>query len=56
MDSGKIVQVGTPEEIYNKPTNILFAKFIGTTNLVFGQVATDAISADGIGTIQFKGE
>lgn len=29
MDKGQIMQIGTPEEIYNKPENIFVAKFIG---------------------------
>jgi ABC-type Fe3+/spermidine/putrescine transport system ATPase subunit len=56
MDKGKIVQVGIPEEIYNKPVNTFVAQFIGTTNLVFGKAVTETISEDSMGTIQFKGE
>lgn len=56
MDKGKIVQVGTPEEIYNQPANTFVAKFIGTTNLVFGRTHTDSPSDDGMRTIQFEGE
>lgn len=34
MDKGKIIQEGTPEEIYSKPKNIFVAEFIGdSTNL-----------------------
>ena len=33
MDKGKIVQVGTPMEIYNKPACKFVAEFIGSTNL-----------------------
>ncbi|MCJ2164312.1 MULTISPECIES: ABC transporter ATP-binding protein [unclassified Pseudodesulfovibrio] len=34
FDKGRIVQVGTPEEIYGKPKNAFVAKFIGDTNLL----------------------
>jgi iron(III) transport system ATP-binding protein len=38
MDSGNIVQVGTPEEIYKRPANRFVADFIGTTNFIPGEV------------------
>ncbi|WP_242850500.1 ABC transporter ATP-binding protein [Clostridium baratii] len=34
MNSGKIEQIGTPEEIYNNPLNSFVADFIGTTNII----------------------
>lgn len=30
MKDGRIVQIGTPDEVYNRPRNIFVAKFIGT--------------------------
>jgi ABC-type Fe3+/spermidine/putrescine transport system ATPase subunit len=39
MDSGNIVQVGPPEEIYTKPANRFVADFIGTTNFIPGEIA-----------------
>jgi iron(III) transport system ATP-binding protein len=38
MESGNIVQVGTPEEIYDRPVNRFVADFIGTTNLIAGEI------------------
>jgi len=38
MDSGNVVQVGTPEAIYEKPANRFVADFIGTMNFVSGEV------------------
>jgi len=38
METGNIVQVGAPEEIYKKPANRFVADFIGTTNLIPGEV------------------
>ncbi len=38
MDSGNIVQVGPPEEIYKKPVNRFVADFIGTTNFIPGEI------------------
>ncbi|MCX8117470.1 MAG: ABC transporter ATP-binding protein [Desulfobacterota bacterium] len=38
MDSGNIVQIGPPEEIYKRPANRFVADFIGTTNFIPGEV------------------
>jgi spermidine/putrescine transport system ATP-binding protein len=34
MDQGRLLQVGTPEEIYEQPANRFVADFIGRTNLL----------------------
>ncbi len=56
MDKGRIVQMGTPEEIYSKPINRFVAEFIGTTNLVTGQVVDEPDPQEGMGTVSFPGE
>jgi spermidine/putrescine transport system ATP-binding protein len=38
MNAGHVLQVGTPEEIYDTPTTRFVADFIGETNFVEGQV------------------
>lgn len=38
MQSGRIEQVGTPEDLYNRPANRFVADFIGRTNFLRGQV------------------
>src|SRR5579862_5041963 len=38
MDRGKVVQVGTPSEIYEFPESRFVADFVGTTNLFEGTV------------------
>ena len=38
MDSGRLLQVGTPEEIYSRPANRFVADFIGQTNLLDAMV------------------
>jgi iron(III) transport system ATP-binding protein len=40
MESGRIAQVGTPEEIYNSPATRYIADFIGSANEVQGQVVS----------------
>src|SRR5579862_6423947 len=39
MDRGKVMQVGTPSEIYEFPQSRFVADFVGTTNLFEGTVA-----------------
>jgi ABC-type Fe3+/spermidine/putrescine transport system ATPase subunit len=43
MDLGRVVQVGTPSEVYNRPMDAFVARFLGPVNLLQGQVeATDS--------------
>jgi ABC-type Fe3+/spermidine/putrescine transport system ATPase subunit len=39
MKKGKIVQVGTPQELYMSPSSLFVANFIGESNLLEGSVA-----------------
>ncbi len=45
MDQGRVLQVGTPEEIYEAPKTRFVADFVGHTNVFDGRV--EAIEADG---------
>ena len=38
MDSGRVQQLGTPEEVYERPTNRFVAGFIGSSNILNGPV------------------
>ena len=38
MDAGKVEQLGTPEQLYERPATRFVADFIGSTNLMRGQV------------------
>ena len=42
MSAGRLLQVGSPEEIYERPANRFVADFIGQTNLLEGTVADPA--------------
>ena len=47
MDGGKIMQSGTPEDIYANSSNPFVANFIGMTNFIEGQVLDeDSIKVD----------
>jgi spermidine/putrescine ABC transporter ATP-binding subunit len=40
MNEGRIVQLGTPREIYTRPASVFASDFIGQTNLLRGTVRT----------------
>ena len=41
MHAGKVEQLGTPEELYERPTSRFVADFIGSTNLLRGRIEAD---------------
>jgi ABC-type Fe3+/spermidine/putrescine transport system ATPase subunit len=45
MKKGRIVQVGTPQELYMSPNSLFVAHFIGESNFLEGEV-TDVINRD----------
>ncbi len=43
LDAGRIIQVGTPRDLYNNPGNVFVAQFIGSPKMnVFGCSASEA--------------
>jgi iron(III) transport system ATP-binding protein len=38
MKAGRLAQVGTPDELYHRPSSAFVAEFIGNTNLIAGEV------------------
>jgi ABC-type Fe3+/spermidine/putrescine transport system ATPase subunit len=53
MNAGEIVQLGTPEEIYERPNSRFVAQFVGHTNLFDGKIATvegNRVTVDSQGT------
>jgi ABC-type Fe3+/spermidine/putrescine transport system ATPase subunit len=49
MDRGRIVQVGTPREIYTRPSSLFVSDFIGQTNFLKGSVGD---SGGGMATLR----
>ena len=43
MNQGYIQQIGTPEDIYNEPTNAFVADFIGESNIIDGMMIEDRL-------------
>ncbi|MDQ3060540.1 MAG: polyamine ABC transporter ATP-binding protein [Pseudomonadota bacterium] len=56
MSKGRVLQVGTPEEVYEHPANRFVADFIGNVNLFEGRLSVDepdhCAAVTGIGEIQ----
>jgi putative spermidine/putrescine transport system ATP-binding protein len=50
FDHGRIQQIGTPEELYDRPSTRFVASFIGDTNLIPGRVVATAEGACAIDT------
>ena len=47
FDAGHIQQIGSPTEVYERPSNPFVADFIGTSNLVDGEVALRLFGTEG---------
>jgi putative spermidine/putrescine transport system ATP-binding protein len=41
MNEGRIEQLGTPQDIYERPANTFVADFIGASNLIHGSIAAN---------------
>jgi putative spermidine/putrescine transport system ATP-binding protein len=52
FDQGRIQQVGTPREIYEKPGSSFVAGFVGTSNLIAGEVAQSLLGRSGTFTVR----
>lgn len=53
MNTGEMEQVGTPFEIYNFPTTVFTANFVGTLNTADGEVVDPARGLVAIDGVQF---
>ncbi len=51
LDGGHVLQVGTPTELYDRPANRFVAGFLGTANLIDGQVMGDGRFQAGAATL-----
>ena len=47
MDLGRIIQAGTPQELYNRPIDVFVARLLGPTNLLQGQVESHVVDHKG---------
>lgn len=49
MDQGRILQIGSPVDLYERPATLFVADFIGTNNLIAGTVVE---VSDGMASLQ----
>jgi len=52
FNAGRIEQLGSPAEVYERPATRFVAGFVGTSNLLGGEVARSVIGRDGTFTIR----
>lgn len=43
MNRGRIEQLGTPDELYERPATAFVAGFLGVSNLLYGSAASDGL-------------
>ncbi len=55
MSAGRILQIGSPREIYTSPTSRFVADFIGETNFLTGRAAGGTVRLDGGGEVPADG-
>src|SRR5207249_8918808 len=50
LDRGRLLQLGTPDELYNRPVSLFVAQFIGSPpmNILAAQVRDGALVAEGV--------
>ncbi|MEE8392160.1 MAG: ABC transporter ATP-binding protein [Anaerolineae bacterium] len=54
MRAGRVVQVGTPEDVYRRPASVWAAHFLGLTNLLDARVVASGRVETEIGTLQIE--
>ena len=52
FNRGRIEQVGTPAELYERPATAFVAGFVGTSNLIKGALAEQVVGAAGVFTVR----
>jgi len=52
FNHGRIEQLGTPADVYERPATPFVAGFVGTSNLIAGEVARAVIGGDGTYTVR----
>jgi putative spermidine/putrescine transport system ATP-binding protein len=52
FNRGRIEQLGTPAELYERPATAFVAGFVGTSNLLRGEAAKTLVGAEGLFTVR----
>jgi iron(III) transport system ATP-binding protein len=56
MHDGRILQIGTPQDVYFRPASRLVADFCGSPNIVSGTVVDVRSTGDGVKLVQLEGD
>jgi ABC-type Fe3+/spermidine/putrescine transport system ATPase subunit len=52
MQTGELLQVGTPNQIYHKPNNADVADFFGSVNWLEGEIVEPGVASSAIGKLR----
>jgi putative spermidine/putrescine transport system ATP-binding protein len=52
FNNGRIEQVGSPRDVYERPASAFVAGFVGTSNLLQGQAARELVGKEGVFTVR----
>ncbi len=52
FNRGRIEQIGTPADLYERPSTAFVAGFVGTSNLIRGDAAKRLVGTDGLFTVR----
>ena len=52
FNRGRVEQLGTPADLYERPATAFVAGFVGTSNLLRGDVAKTLVGQDGLFTVR----
>jgi putative spermidine/putrescine transport system ATP-binding protein len=52
FNNGRIEQVGSPRDVYERPASTFVAGFVGTSNLLQGQAARELVGRDGVFSVR----
>ena len=52
FNNGRIEQVGSPRDVYERPATAFVAGFVGTSNLLQGQAARELVGKDGVFSVR----
>jgi putative spermidine/putrescine transport system ATP-binding protein len=52
FNAGRIEQIGTPAEVYERPATAFVAGFVGTSNLIEGQAALAILGREGVYSVR----
>ena len=55
MNAGQIAQIGTPQEVYRRPSDAWAARFLGMQNLIPGDWIAPGLVATEVGTLAVEG-